>query len=134
MKKTLELGELDKYRDRTYELLLEESKKAGGRFYFPHVPQRFLEMAYLSVHLMPIVKIITSNAKELSFKVDEKDCSIYNSLKPLISEDDLKSLPCQNACLFCLKTLFDNFNMDVDLKMPKKMSEDGFCLFEVIKK
>lgn len=134
MKRTMELGDLDKYKDRTYELLLEKSEKLGGRFYFPHVPQRFLEIAYLSVHLMPIVKIITSNAQELSFKVDDGECSIYKSLQPLISEDGLKALPCQKACLSCLKTVFDDLKMDVDLKMPNKMPEDGFCLFEVIKR
>ncbi|MEM3526331.1 MAG: hypothetical protein QXV37_02865 [Candidatus Jordarchaeaceae archaeon] len=133
MKRTMELSDQEKYRDRTYEVLLEAAKKTG-ELIFPHVAQRYIEIAYLSVHLMPILRMEANNSQELSFKVLEDECKIYQFLKNLISEEELKSLPCQAACLSCLKTVFDKMGFKVELNILKKMPENGECFFQVLRK
>ncbi len=132
MKRTMELSNQEKYRDRTYEVLLEAAKKTG-ELLFPHVAQRHIEIAYLSVHLMGVLQVEANNAQELSFKVLEEDCKIYQSLKNLISGEELKSLPCQAACLSCLKTVFDEMGFDVELTMSEKMPENGDCFFQAVR-
>jgi hypothetical protein len=132
MLRTMELSDQDKYRDRTYEVLLEAAKKTG-ELIFPHVAQRYIEIAYLSVHLMGIVQIEANNARELSFKVVENDCKIYQSLKNLISEEELKKLPCKAACLSALKTVFDKMGFQVKLNMLQKMPENGACYFQALR-
>lgn len=133
MKRTMELSNQEKYRDRTYEVLLESAKKTG-ELTFPHIAQRYIEIAYLSVHLMGVVQIEVNNAQELSFKVYEDECKIYQSLKNLISQEELKTLPCQAACLTTLKTVFDEMAFKVDLTMPEKMPENGNCFFRAERK
>ncbi|MEM2133571.1 MAG: hypothetical protein QXG44_01875 [Candidatus Jordarchaeaceae archaeon] len=132
MLRTMELSDQEKYRDRTYEVLLEAAKKTG-QLIFPHVAQRYIEIAYLSVHLMGIVQIEANNAQELSFKVVENDCKIYQSLKNLISQEELKKLPCQAACLSALKTVFDKMGFQVKLNMLQKMPESGVCYFQALR-
>ena len=47
MRKTIQLGE--EYSDRTIEVVLESIDRSGEQFLlFPHVLQRFVEIAYLS--------------------------------------------------------------------------------------
>ena len=47
MSKTIQLGE--EYSDRTIEVVLETVDRNGEQFMiFPHVPQRFVEIAYLT--------------------------------------------------------------------------------------
>lgn len=133
MKRTIELGDQEKYRDHTYEVLLEAAKKTG-ELIFPHVAQRYIEIAYLSVQLMPILRVEANNSQELSFKVLEDECKIYQSLKKLISEDELKELPCQAACLSCLKAVFDEMGFKVELTMLEKMPENGDCYFQALRK
>jgi hypothetical protein len=133
MKRTMELSDQEKYRDHTYEVLLEAAEKTG-ELIFPHAAQRYIEIAYLSVHLMPILQVEANNSQELSFKVFENECKIYQSLKNLISEKELKKLPCQAACLSCLKTVFDDMGFKVELTMPEKMPENGDCFFQALRK
>ncbi|MGQ9721881.1 MAG: hypothetical protein ACUVXA_11235 [Candidatus Jordarchaeum sp.] len=133
MLRTIELSDQEKYRDRTYQVLLESAKKTG-ELIFPHVAQRYIEIAYLSVHLMGVVQIEANNAQELSFKVAEEDCKIYQSLKNLISKEELEKLPCQAACLSTLKTVFDKMGFKVETNMLEKMPENGECYFQTLKK
>ncbi|MFB0562083.1 MAG: hypothetical protein ACETWM_12840 [Candidatus Lokiarchaeia archaeon] len=133
MKRTIELSDQEKFRDRTYKVLLEAAKKTG-ELNFPHVAQRYIEIAYLSVHLMGVLQIEVSNARELGFKVYDDECKIYQSLKKLISEEELKSLPCQAACLSCLETVFNKMRFDFELTMPEKMPEKEHCFFQVVRK
>ncbi len=133
MVRTHELGTKPENIDRTYEMMKLAAEKTG-QLLFPHEAQRFIEIAYLSVHLMTGVNIYTANAKELSFKVLDGQCKIYESLKLGLSENELKSLPCKGACLTAVKTIFNILKMKVDASMPNQMPNDGFCLFRAEKK
>ena len=133
MKKTLELGNQEQYIDHTYEMIKKVGEKTGQGL-FPNAPQRFLEIAYLSVHLMSNVNIFTSNLQELSFKVLKDQCKIYKNLESDLPPDELKELPCKGACMEALKFLFEDFKISIDLSMPHKMSTDNECFFMAKKK
>jgi hypothetical protein len=133
MQRTYELGTKPENLDRSYEMLKKVAQKTGTLL-FPHEAQRFIEIAYLSVHLMSGVDIYTVNAKELSFKVHEGTCKIYEALKASLSPDELQTLPCKKACLSAVDTIFKLLKMNVDVSMLSEMPNDKFCLFSAKKK
>ena len=133
MERTYELGKKPENSDRTYEMIKMAAEKTG-QLLFPHEAQRFIEIAYLSVHLMSGVNIYTANVEELSFKVMDGTCKIYETLKTGLSEAELQSLPCKGACLSALKTIFALLDMNVEVSIPNEMPKDGFCLFRAVKK
>ena len=133
MQRTYELGTKPENIDRTYEMLKIAAEKTG-ELLFPHEAQRFIEIAYLSVHLMSGVNIHTATANEFSFKVMDTQCKIYETLKTGLSEAELKTLPCKAACLSAVKAIFEILKMDVDVSINAEMPQDGFCLFCATKK
>jgi hypothetical protein len=133
MERTYELGTKPENMDRTYEVLKIAAQKTG-ELLFPHEAQRFIEIAYLSVHLMSGVNIYTANAKELSFQVKDGQCKIYQTLKNNLSADELSALPCKDACLSAIDTIFRILNIPVDVSMLSEMPKDGSCLFCTNKK
>lgn len=135
MERTYELGSKPEYSDRIYELMQIAAKDTGGEVRFPHVPQRFIEIAYLSVHFMGILRIRVNNMKELTFTVNEKHCGIYGHLKEGLSEDELKTLPCQEACMTSVTRIFELLKMDgVTVSQTEKMPEVGVCTFCALNK
>ena len=133
MQRTYELGIKPENLDRSYEMLKKVAQKTGTLL-FPHEAQRFIEIAYLSVHLMSGVDIFTANAKELSFKVHEGTCKIYEALKAGMNPEELQTLPCKKACLSAVDTIFKLLKMNVDVSMLSEMPKDKFCLFSAKKK
>ncbi|HUX98424.1 MAG TPA: hypothetical protein VMV49_02605 [Candidatus Deferrimicrobium sp.] len=133
MERTYELGTKPENMDRAYEVLKMAAQKTG-ELLFPHEAQRFIEIAYLSVHLMSGVNIYTANAKELSFQVNDGQCKIYEPLKINLSADELSALPCKHACLTAVNTIFRILKIPVDVSMLSEMSKDGFCSFCANKK
>ncbi len=133
MQRTYELGIKPENLDRSYEMLKKVAQKTGTLL-FPHEAQRFIEIAYLSVHLMSGVDIYTANAKELSFKVHDGTCQIYEALKLSLKPDELQALPCKKACLSAVNTIFKLLKMNVDVSTLNEMPKDGFCLFSAKKK
>ena len=135
MDRTYELGIKPEFSDRMYEMIQFATKETGGEVRFPHEPQRFIEIAYLSVHFMGIVRIRINNKNELTFSVNEKDCGIYKHLKEGLSEEELKALPCQEACMTSVKRIFELLKMDdVTVSQTEKMPEVGVCTFCSLKK
>lgn len=133
MTRTYELGTKPEYIDHTYEMIKFAAEKTG-QLLFPHEAQRFIEIAYLSVHLMSGLNIYTANATEFSYKVLDGECKIYETLKTGLTEEELKKLPCKGACLTALKTIFAILKTDISGSMPNEMPKDGYCLFHVDKK
>jgi len=133
MQRTYELGTKPENIDRAYEVLKTVAQQTGTLL-FPHEAQRFIEIAYLSVHLMSGIDIYTANAKELSFKVHDGTCKIYEALKAGLDPDELQALPCKKVCLTALNTIFKSLKMTVTVSMLNEMPKDGFCLFCAKKK
>ena len=133
MTRTYELGTKPENIDHTYEMIKRASEKTG-QLLFPHEAQRFIEIAYLSVHLMSGLSIYTANAAEFSYKVIDGQCKIYKTLKSSLAEEELNKMTCKRACLTAVKTIFDILKMDVAVSMPNEMPKDGYCLFHAEKK
>jgi hypothetical protein len=128
MKRVLELGE--KHTDRTYETLKKVIEKTGCH-YFPLVPQRFVEIAYLSTQPIYTLPIVQNNAEKLTYKLAM--CDTYKSLKEKCGKAAADLLPCKNACLGALETLFRDLNIDVTIGMDATMPANDFCQFSASK-
>jgi hypothetical protein len=128
MKRSIELGE--KHSDTTYETLKKAIEKTGC-LYFPLVPQRFVEIAYLSTQPIYTLPIVQNNGEKLIYKLAM--CDTYKSVKEKCGEDVADRLPCKYACLGALETVFKDFNIDVTIGMDATMPEDDFCQFSATK-
>ncbi len=134
MEKTYELGVKSEYRDHLYEMIQMVAEKTG-EVKFPHEAQRFIEIACLSIHLMSVVLIQTAYNKELSFSIVEGTCTVHNKLKEVLSEEELKLLPCKEGCLTTWKTIFEILKMeDVEVSQTQEMLNDRMCTFLAQKK
>lgn len=128
MKRTIELGKMDKYMDHTYEMIKQVAEKFNLNF--PNEPQRFIEIANLSIHAMSNVYIYTSNRSELSYKILSGECNIYRALKENLTIDELKEMPCKSVCMEALHELFPHFGFDVTIEMLTTMAQNGECFFK----
>lgn len=124
MKRTLELGE--KYTDQTYEILKAVIKKTD-RLKFPLVPQRFIEIAYLSIQPFRELNVAENNQYRFIFRID--NCSIFNALKEACGEEVADQMPCKHACLTASQTVYKDFDLKASVGMDASMAEDGYCQF-----
>ena len=128
MKRSLQLGE--EYMDRTYETLKKAIDKTG-MMYFPLVPQRFVEIAYLSIQSFLDLPIVQNNGQKLTYRLDK--CDIFTALKEKCGQEIADLLPCRHACLAILETLFQDLDINVITGMEAKMPEDDYCQFTATK-
>ena len=98
IKKTIELSKNP--RDRTGQIIEEVSKKTGH--IFPHLPQRYLEIAYLVIR--PRDKWGITSSTLYNFNHTIINCDIYNKLVKT-NENIAKKLICKNLCLNLISTL-----------------------------
>jgi hypothetical protein len=127
MKKSLKLGE--EYPDRTYEVLKMAIDKTGGHLKFALLPQRFLEIAYLSTQDLSILPIIENNPQRLVFRM--ANCQTYQGLKEKCGEETANRLPCRHACLTACKTVHEDLEIDAKVEMEATIPKDGHCQFAV---
>jgi len=126
MKRSIKLGEA--YPDRTYEVLKMAIDQAEGKYFkFALLPQRFIEIAYLSTQDIPVLPIIENNPERLIYRMVE--CKTYSSIKEKCGEDTAKQLPCQHACVTACKTIHRDLDIDVNVEMEASIPEDGYCQF-----
>ncbi len=130
-KRSLELGE--KHTDATYEAMKEAIAKTGY-MYWPLVPQRFLEIAYLSVMPIQTLKVLQNNADKLAYRLVLGDCAIYDSLKEKTSAEVAKLLPCRHGCITLCETILRGLKIDgVKIEMEATMPKNGRCIFAASK-
>lgn len=125
MQKTHKLA--DEYPDRTYEVLKMAIDKTGGHLKFALLPQRFIEIAYLSTQDFPILPIIENNPQRLTYRLPE--CRTFNQIKEKCGEDVANRMPCKHACLTACKTIHEDLDIDVKIEMTASMPEEGHCQF-----
>ncbi|MCH7908372.1 MAG: hypothetical protein QGD90_05470 [Candidatus Hydrogenedentes bacterium] len=125
MQKTYKLG--DEYPDRTYEVLKMAIDDTGGHLKFALLPQRFIEIAYLSTQDFSILPIIENNPQRLTYRLPE--CRTFNQIKEKCGEDVANRMPCKHACLTACKTIHDELDIDVKIEMTASMPEAGHCQF-----
>ena len=124
MRRSIQLGE--EYPDRTYEVL-KGAIEQTGQLFFPLVPQRFVEIAYLSTQQFLALPIVENLSQRLVYRIT--DCHIFNTIRERCGEKVANLMVCRNACLGALNTLCQELNLDVSSKMDARMTEEGFCQF-----
>ncbi|MEE8399768.1 MAG: hypothetical protein V3S89_12235 [Desulfobacterales bacterium] len=125
IRKALKLGE--EYPDRTYEVLKMAIDKGDGYFKFALLPQRFIEIAYLSTQDIPVLPIIENNPERLIYRMVE--CNMFKGLKDKCGEDVAKQLPCQHACIAACKTIHKDLDIDANIDMEASIPVEGYCQF-----
>jgi hypothetical protein len=128
IKRSLQLGE--QYPDRTYEVLRQAIDVIGGELWFPLVPQRFLEIAYLSTQDMEFLPVIENNPQRLVYRVP--DCRMFATTREMCGEKVGNMLPCRHACLSTCRTLFHKLGYpEVRIEMTAGANKGGYCQFNI---
>ncbi|MBM2825311.1 MAG: hypothetical protein HW402_975 [Dehalococcoidales bacterium] len=130
MKRTMQLGE--EYPDRTIEIVMETVDHQGNQFlFFPHVPQRFIEIAYLTTQSFLRLPIIVNNQHDLVYQVPK--CLLFSQIKEQCGHEVANLMTCRHACLKALETLHQDLKLDAIVKMTASTAKDGHCEFSMKK-
>jgi hypothetical protein len=121
----------EKKSDRTYEVMKQALEKTG-EMKFPLLPQRFIEIAYLSTQ--PFKRLwVTSNSPNV-FSYRLKECNIYQAIRQKYGEEVAKKMVCQSACFAMLNEIFLHFGLDTESTLETSMANAGSCQFRTEKK
>jgi len=130
MKRTMQLS--DEYPDRTIEVVKETVDRSGNQFlFFPHVPQRIIEIAYLSTQQLLKMPITLNNAYELAYRLPQ--CQLFNTIKEQCGGKIADLMTCQHACLKALETLRKDLELGAVITMVASTAKDGYCEFSLRK-
>lgn len=130
MRRTMQLGE--EYSDRTIEVVKESVDHQGTQFLlWPHVPQRFVEIAYLSTQEFLKVPITLNSMEALEYRIPQ--CALFNKIKEKSGDAVANRMTCKNYCLKALETLRRDLELDAVVDMAKSTAKDGYCEFSMKK-
>lgn len=126
MQRTIQLSE--EYPDRTIEIVKESVDRNGVQFMiFPHLPQRYVEVATLSTQKLLKVAITLNNLRALSYRVPQ--CALYAEITEQIGADCAKQMTCKSYCCTALETIRESIDVDVVNEMLASTDKDGYCEF-----
>ena len=126
-RRVIELG--TSYMDRTYEILRQAIDETGSPA-FPLIPQRFIEIAYLSTQKMSTLPIVESNFRRLIFRIE--NCCIYQAILDQCGESMAGRLTCRHGCLNLCEAIMAGLSIDgIEAEMSAMMPQDGCCQFEL---
>jgi hypothetical protein len=111
--------------DRTGEIMYQVADKTGIRF--PSVPQRLLELGFMSTRPLDKLTVIETNPKALVLRIPS--CTAYNEIKQKLGEEKAGDLPCRHACLLNSITLFEQLGIAAEFRNTAKANEKGYCEF-----
>ena len=130
MRKTIQLGQ--EYSDRTIEVVMESVDRQGNQFMlFPHLPQRYVEIAYLSTQEFLKVPITLNNLEDLEYRIPQ--CALFGKIKEKCGDEVANLMTCKNYCLNALETMRKDLKMDLVINMAKSTAKDGYCEFSMRK-
>ena len=127
MNRSVDLGE--EYSDQTYEMMKKVARETG-LFAFPHVPQRFFEIAYMGVQPIPFLKIVVNNQQQLAYRLTK--CAIFDRIEEKCGQEIAAELHCKHACLAGAETLFDRLGMKANVRQVTTIPADGKCEFSTV--
>jgi hypothetical protein len=122
--RSLALGE--EYADRTYETLLAAQERTGNDGW-PFVPQRFMELMFLSSQPIYTLPIVENSAYRFVWKLAL--CETYQQIEAQLGEEAAERLPCQAGCIAATKQAFNKFGFDVEVTPEARMPDDEYCQF-----
>jgi hypothetical protein len=130
MKRTIQLGE--EYPDRTIEMVMESVDGGGNQFLlFPHLLQRFVEVAYVSTQEFLKLPVTLNNQYELAYRVPQ--CLLFSKIKEKCGDEVAKLMTCQHACLNALETVSKDLEIDTVIDMTATTAKDEYCEFSMKK-
>ena len=127
--RSLQLG--NEYSDRTYEVMLEMIDHTGGAYKFPLLPQRFLEIAYLSTQELYAFPVRINSQHEFVFEIS--DCKIFKALEGKCAKEDLADVPCKAGCVNLIRSVFNGCDLDVAIDAKTDPIGSSKCIFSVTK-
>ena len=98
---------------------------------FPHVPQRFVEIAYLATQQLLKIPIVLNNQYALAYRIPQ--CLLFNTIKEKCGDEVANLMTCKNGCLKALDTIGKDMELDVVIDMATSTAQDGYCEFSMKK-
>ncbi len=129
IEKSIELGEQS--TDRTFEVMKQAAEKTG-ELKFPLFPERYIELAYLSIEPFKRLWVNANSPELLSYEL--KDCDVYDAIEEEYGEEGCSKMACKETCFAMLDGAFGHFDFDVDKSLEMNMYDDGKCLFKVTRR
>lgn len=130
MRKVMQLGE--EYPDRTMEVVRESIDRDGNQFLvFPHIPQRYIEIAYLATQQWLKLPMTLNNQYALAYRVPQ--CLIFSQIKEKCGDEVANLMTCQNGCLKALDTISKDMDLDTVIEMTAATPKEGYCEFSMRK-
>lgn len=129
VRKGIEVGE--KRTDGIYEVMKEAIEKTG-ELRFPFLPQRYIEIVYLSIQPFKRLWTLMNSSEAYSYKLNK--CSVYKAIEKEYGEEAAKRMTCKKFCLAIIDEAFSYFGFDVETSMEANMVDDGKCEFMVNRK
>lgn len=126
MQRTIQLCE--EYSDRTIEVVKEAVDRNGVQFMiFPHLPQRYVEVATLGTQKLLKVAITLNNVNALSYRIPQ--CDLYSEITERCGADVAKQMLCKSYCCTALETVRQAIDVDVVNEMVASTDKAGYCEF-----
>lgn len=130
MSRTIQLA--DEYSDRTIEMVLESVDQQGRQFLiFPHVLQRYVEIANLANQEFLKVPIVLNNKDELAYQIPK--CALYTKIIEKSGIDFAQKMTCKNYCLAALEIAQKKVELEALLSMPSETAKNALCEFSIRK-
>jgi len=114
--------------DRIYEVMKEAIEKTG-EMHFPLIPQRYIEIAYLSIQPIRRIWILSNDDRVFSYRLN--DCTIYHAIEKGNGEQKAKKMVCKYLCFAIIREIFSHFGFNVDTFLDANMESHGKCQFRI---
>jgi hypothetical protein len=123
--RVVDLGE--SFMDRTYEIMKEVMDETGNPA-FPLIPQRFIEIAYLSTQKISTLPIVENNIYRLIFRIN--NCRTYQAVLDKCGQGVAKGFACQYGCINLCQSIMDGLGIDnIETEITAATPQDGHCEF-----
>ena len=128
-RRSIEKGE--ERTDRTYETMKKAIEKTG-EMNFPLVPQRYIEIAYLSTQPFKRLRVISNSPQVFLYRLNE--CTIHQVIRKEHGGELANSMVCKSACLAIINEIFSHFRCRIESSLEANMASAGYCQFKIEKK
>ena len=128
-RRSIEKGE--KKIDRVYRVMKKAMEKTG-EMKFPFIPQRYLEIAYLSIQPFRRLRIVANSSRILSYRLNE--CSLYKAIEEQYGKEAANKMVCKSACFALIEEILSHFDFDIKPSLEASMADDGKCQFRIERK
>jgi hypothetical protein len=128
-RRSIEKGE--ERTDRTYEVMKKAVEKTR-EMNFPLVPQRYVEIAYLSTQAFKRLWVLLNSPKVFSYRLNE--CTIHQVIRKEHGGELANSMVCKSGCLAIIDEIFSHFGFKVEPSLEATMASAGYCQFRIEKK